>query len=197
MSRLTAAVLAASVTALAGCASAQMTTLWKDPELGKAPFRKVAIFAAVKDEGIFRATEDAFVRAMQGSATQAVAGYQLVPAADRGDSTKVRSGLEQAGVDGVIVYRYLGKTMSMDYQPGSGPYAGGVNGYYGYAMANDPGYLAATTTYYLGTAVYAVNPQKLLWTARSQSFAPKDVGQVIDELVKMSVAQMKTDGVVK
>lgn len=183
---------------LSGCAAGNMKTVWREPATG-APLKKVAVFAAAQDEGVRRSAEDAFVAsfAMGGaSATQAVASYKALPADMPADSVQVINQLRAQGVDGALVLRYLGKDKDVMATGGYGGY-GGWYGHYGYGMAYDAPMVTTTTTYYLSATLYTLEPPKLMWSGRGDTFNPSSVNQLIGELANATVSEMRMQKVVQ
>jgi hypothetical protein len=75
-------------------------------------------------------------------------------------------------------------------------YYGGYGRYYGYGagMYSTPGYYQEDKNYYVETAVYSINPNKLLWTATTKTVNPSQMDKTINEIADAVSEQMKKDG---
>jgi hypothetical protein len=194
-----------ALVALAGCASTSLVSSWKDPAVGSLPFKKVVVCAMSQDVTLRRIAEDTFVKGLPKE-VQGLTAYSFVPEAEMGDVEKVKARLVQAGVDGAIVYRLVGVEKQTTYVPptayatpyyAGAPYYGGFGPYWGYSysVAYSPGYLVEDKIVQVECNAYSVNDEKLAWTARSESVNPSGAQQVIDEVVLVTVARMRTDKV--
>jgi hypothetical protein len=197
------ALVAGAFAVLAGCASTQLSTVWKDPNLGKQPFQKVMVIAMAQEESVRRSAEDAFVRALAKGKTQAVASYTVFPQNAVQDTAALKQLIGQSGCDGVVVYRLVGVDKSQDYVPGaayySSPYYSSFYGYYGWSAPTtySPGYVVENTTVVVESAAYTLNPARLLWTARSETFNPSNAQTLIKDVTSASVSAMKGEGLIR
>ncbi len=194
-SRLRGAIAALlfAVVLLPGCTATRITSIWKDPGIAPVQFRKVVGIALSQDAALRRLAEDEFVRAV-GPPT-AVAGYSVVPDAEIQDKDKVRARVEAAGVDGAVVFRVVGVENEERWVPPT--YYGDAWGYWGFAapMVYEPGYLRTDRIVSVETNVYQVQTARLIWAAHSDTMNPNDARQLIDEVVKSTVAAMRKDGI--
>jgi hypothetical protein len=197
------ALVAGAFAVLAGCASTQLSTVWKDPNLGKEPFQKVMVITMAQEESVRRSAEDAFVAALAKGKTRAVASYTVFPQNAVQDTAALRQLIGQTGCDGVVVYRLVGMDKSQDYVPGaayySSPYYSSFYGYYGWSAPTtySPGYVVENTTVVIESAAYTLDPARLLWTARSETFNPSNAQTLIKEVTSASVSAMKGEGLIR
>ena len=96
-------------------------------------------------------------------------------------------------VEEETVYR-----QNMDYRPSYG-YSYGMYNYYPsvHSYVNQPGYYTTHDDVKLETNLYEVNTAELVWSAQSRSFAPESAKEVIDELVKLVIKDLKEKGLIK
>jgi len=190
--RVAVAALATSGALLAGCASTQVTSVWRDPGMGPVQFHKVVGVALSQDASLRRLAEDEFVRAVGPSV--ALAGYAVIPDDEIQNKEKARARVEAAGADGVVVFRLVGVEQQERWVPPT--YYGNTWGYWGYAAPRvyDPGYLTTDRIVQIEAAAYAVPTARLVWAAHSHTLNPSNAKQLIDEVVRAIVLRMREDG---
>ena len=190
--RVSAAAIAVAAALISGCASTQITSVWRDPGVGPVQFQKVVGVAMSQDATIRRLAEDEFVRAA-GPAI-ALAGYSVIPDDEIQDKEKAKARIEAAGADGAVVFRLVGVEEQERWVPPT--YYGNAWGYWGYAapMVYEPGYLTTDRIVQVETAVYAVPTARLVWAAHSDTLNPSNAKQLVGDVVRAAVERMRKDG---
>jgi hypothetical protein len=86
----------------------------------------------------------------------------------------------------------------MDYRPTYGYYNGLYN-YYPHVntYVQQPGYYTTHDVVILETNLYEVKSEELVWSAQSRSFAPESAKEVIDDLVRLVIKDLKEKGLIK
>jgi hypothetical protein len=193
--------LVAMVLSLGACvASTTFSSTWKAPDAqAVSPVGKtVAALFVTRDEGQRRAAEDILAADLTARGAHGIASYTLVPNAQRGDVEAVKATLKQAGVQGVVVMRVVGKDQTITYTPGyvAPPYYGGFGPYWGYGWgrAYDPGYLQTDTYISVETLIYSLNQDKLLWAGTSRTANPSNLNKLIQEVADAAAKQMTEQG---
>ena len=164
------------------------------------PFQKVVVLVLAKDTIMRRIAEDEFVARAASNATEAVTSYSLIPEDELGDQDRVKARLDAANIDGAAVMRLVGSDSQVTYNPGSYVTAYYTFwGYYGYAypMVFDTGYVTADRVVRVETNVYSVTGDKLIWTGLSESMNPDSAQQIVDDVVRVVVANLKSNGIVR
>jgi hypothetical protein len=179
------------VAVVAGCASTQLTSTWRDPAIGPVQFRKVAGIALSDDPTLRRLAEDEFVRAV--GPERAVAGYALIPDEELRDRDAAKRRLAAAGVDGAVVYRLVSVEERERWVPPTT--YGSMWGYWGVAgpMVYQPGYLTTDTIVQVESLAYTVADARLVWGARSRTLNPNAVESLIDDVVRTTVAALREE----
>lgn len=185
-------VVATASAVLSGCASTQVTSVWRDPALGPVQFRQVVGVALSQDATLRRLAEDEFVRAVGPSV--AIAGYAVIPDDEIEDKEKARARIEATGADGAVVFRLIGVEQQERWVPPT--YYGNAWGYWGYAAPRvyDPGYLTTDRIVQVEASAYAVPTARLVWAAHSDTLNPSNATQLVDEVVRAVVERMRKDG---
>jgi hypothetical protein len=177
--------------AVVACASTQITSTWRDPAIGPVQFRKVIGIALSADDTLRRIAEDEFVRAV--GPTIGIAGYAVVPDEELSDRDAVRARVQAAGVDGAVVFRLASVETQERWVPPTS--YGNAWGYWGYAapMVYAPGYMTTDRTAVVETNAYNVADARLVWAARSETLNPSNARALIDDVVRVVVANMREE----
>jgi len=189
----------ASLLCLVACSeTTTFTSTWKAPDaqVVSAAGKKVAAVFVSRDESQRRAAEDAMAAALTARGAQGVPVYTLLPGYHGGDPEAARARLKDAGANGVVVMRVVGKEQQVTYTPGSPAYYGGFNRYWGYSWgaAYDPGYLRTDTLVSVETLVYSLERGELLWASTSRTTNPKDINTLVNTVADATAKEMVKQG---
>lgn len=190
--------IAAAVLALCACASTTFTSTWKAPDVRSLnPVGKtIAVVLVSRDENERRAGEDALAADLTARHAHGVAAYTLLPNEGREDGEAARVRLKQAGVNGVVVMRVLGKdqhiTHTQDY---AGPDRGGFAMYWdnSWGTVYEPGYQSDSLVS-VETLVYSLDRDKLVWASASHTTNPRDLDSMIREVAEATAREMAMQG---
>jgi hypothetical protein len=178
--------------------STEIVKSWRDPGsvVSESSSKKILVVGLVKDEGSRRIVEDNLVKKFNG---KAVASYtvlteEMVKANKEG---VLEQKLSEGGFTHILLVRLADIENETSYVPGTTTgYYGGYGRYYGYGagMYGTPGYYTTDKNYYIETAVYSINPDKLLWTGTTKTVNPTKIEQTVNEIAQAVNDQMKKDG---
>jgi hypothetical protein len=188
---------------LAACTTTSFKSSWKAPDAAPLEFqgKKVAALVIHKNESVRRAAEDALVAEINARGAAGVAAYTLIPAEEGRDTERARARLHQAGVEGAVVMRAVGKQQQATYVPGTwvGPaHYRSFSGYYGpgWGGVYDPGYLRTDTYVSIETLIYSVTKDKLIWAGTSETINPAQVDAFVRELAGAVADELRKQGLV-
>jgi hypothetical protein len=175
----------------AGCGSTRLTSTWRDPALESVSFDKVVGIAMTNDSVVRRLAEDEVVRAV--GPDRGDAGYTLIPDEELRDRALARGRLEAAGIDGAVVYRVASVEEVERWVPPTS--YGSMWGYWGWAgpMAWDPGSLRTDEYVQVETTLYSVPDARLVWAGRSETINPGSLQDLIGDVVRVSVAELREE----
>lgn len=128
---------------LSGCATTDLTNSWKNPQYSGGPVTKVLVLGISSQASVRRTFEDTLAQALTKKGVQPVASYTLIPSDGPIAEDALEKAVEQAGVDGVLVTRMVGRQTEISVSPSPMPPAAyGMRWqYYGY-------YTGAWRSYY-------------------------------------------------
>ena len=199
-------VFAVSVALLASsCANTKISQSWVEPD-NKRSYNDLLIIGIGESQQNRRAYESHFVEELRANGTEAEASYKLIPNSEKLNRETVDKAIEGMDIDGVIVTHLVAvdeETIyrpSMDYMPMyGGGYYGGLYSYYPHVntYVSRPGYYTTHETYTLETNLYDVESEELVWSARSRTFSPESVSEVINDLTKLLIKDLKEKNLIK
>ncbi|PCI06614.1 MAG: hypothetical protein COB77_06530 [Gammaproteobacteria bacterium] len=198
-------VIASIIFLVSSCTNTKISQSWVDPDLKKS-YNDILIIGIGESEQNRRAYESYFSTALEEKGIEALASYKLIKSNAKIDRETIGKAIKGLNVDGVIVTHLTAvdeETIyrpSMDYMPMyGGGYYGGLYSYYPHvnAYVTRPGYYETHETYTLETNLYDVESEELVWSARSRSFAPESVDEVITDLTKLLIEELIDKGLIK
>jgi hypothetical protein len=190
---------------LTACANTKISQSWVDPE-NKRVYDDLLIVGVSNSEQNRRAFESNFVESLVAYGAEAQPSYKLIKSNEKIDRDTVTKAIKGMDIDGVIITHVVGvdkETVyrpSMDYMPMyGGGYYGGLYSYYPHVntYVTSPGYYTTHDTYTLESNLYDVETEELVWSARSRSFSPESVQEVIVDLTKLLIEDLDDKHLIK
>ncbi len=206
-----AAALCVTSIILASCANTKISQSWVEPD-NKKSYNDLLIIGIAESEQNRRAYESHFVEELANRGIEGEASYKLIKSDEKIDRDTVAKAIKGLGIDGVIVTHLVAVDEETIYRPSTGYMYGGAygvgygGGYYGglysyYPHVNsyvhNPGYYTTHETYTLETNLYDVESEELVWSARSRSFAPESVQEVVVDLTKLLIKDLEDKNLIK
>lgn len=179
----------------AGCASTQLTSVWKDPTYQTRP-AKIMVVGVAKNPINRRLFEDEFVRQLRSRGTQAIASYTVLPDKQQENEDAIAKKVEEMGADTILITRLVSKKVVQTYVPGTPyyppPFYGSWPDYYGYGYRYmyTPGYIAEDEYAVIETNLYEAKSNKLIWAASSETGINGSDQNVIQGYVGVMVKNM-------
>ena len=197
--------------ALASCASTDVEESWVSPSLeSMPPFEKVFVAYLGADAATERKAEDALAARL--SRSQVVKCYEIFPDAtgamgavggaddkhERMDAERVKNELRLRGCDGAVVLRLARVEQQVSMTPGSYPAAyHSFGGYWGYGYGYSSVDVRTNDIVHVETNVYSLKDDQLLYAARSETFEPSSVSDLIEEVANAVAEDLKEKGITR
>ena len=184
---------------LSGCASTQLTSVWKNPAYQAHP-TKVMVVGVSKKPMKRRIFEDEFVAQLKARGTDAVASYTVLSDKKQDDREAIADKVKELGADSVLITRLVSKKTIKVYVPGTPymppPYYGRWSDYYGYGYQNmyTPGYMAEEQFAVMETNLYDTAKDNLIWASTSESEISGSDQARIKEYIGIMVKNMGENG---
>ncbi len=196
---------------LSSCANTKISQSWVEPNHTKS-YDDLLIIGIADSEQSRRAYESHFVEELKSHGIEGEASYTLIKSNEKIDRKTVLKAIDGLEIDAVIVTHMVAVDEETIYRPaagyGYGGYGGGYyrGGHYGglysyYPHVNtyvhNPGYYTTHETYTLETNLYDVKTEELVWTARSRTFSPESVDELIVDLTKLLINDLEEKNLIK
>ena len=187
-------VLTSIALALAACASTTLSNSWTTPDYKGPPLKKVMVVGVSNQPALRRTFEDGFVKDLKAVGVDAVASYNFIPEDGQAEEARVTQAVKEAGVDGVLITRFVRVDVNTQVTPAYPPMMG--RGYYGgyagaYGGFYDPPMVTQTDTLVLETNLYGVDESHLLWSGTTQTFAPTNIKQEMQGFTKVIIGALQ------
>jgi hypothetical protein len=189
------------VTIVSCSPSTQIEKSWMEPgtSVTASPQHKTLTIAMVKDETSRRVIEDELVKRMKSPSVPSytLLNAEMLKAASDADLNKIVS---DGKFTHILLMRLADVEKETSYVPGTTTgYYGGYGRYYGYGagMYSTPGYYTTDKNYFIETAIYSANPNKLLWAGTTKTVNPDKVNTAVNQIADVVTAKMKSDGFLK
>jgi len=202
---ITPLLAVSAVLLVSSCANTKISQSWVEPD-NKRSYDDLLIIGVGESQQNRRAYESHFVEELRATGTEAEASYKLIPNSEELNRQTVEKAIDGMEIDGVIVTHLVAvdeETIyrpSMDYMPMyGGGYYGGLYSYYPHVntYVSRPGYYSTHETFTLETNLYDVESEELVWSARSRTFSPESVSEVINDLTKLLIKDLKENNLIK
>tara|TARA_R110001592_G_scaffold363392_1_gene687105 strand:- start:31051 stop:31692 length:642 start_codon:yes stop_codon:yes gene_type:complete len=196
------------VIAVSGCGiNSQVTHSFVDPEFRELDLHGVMVVAVVNEPSVRTEFEDTFARALTRRGVHAVASHTLLPQ-KKPTAEEVVAAAEKAGLDTLLVTRYVGEKTEEVYHPGAVYYAvtpvfdpgyGTFSGYYGRAteVAYQQPVWTANVSHTLISDLYVAKTRKRLWQATSDTIQASGRSQVLDDSIDALIGNLKEKGLLE
>ncbi len=203
-----AAVVLAGILALALSAcgiNSQIVNSSVDPEFRKLDLHGVLVVAVAKEASNRIEFEDSFTKALKRRGVEAVASHTLLPN-HKAKAEEVIAAAEKAGLDTILVTRYVGEKAEEVYHPGTVYYTvtpaydpgyyGNFGGYYGRAteVAYQQPVWTANVSHAMISDLYVVKTQDRIWQAVSETIQASSTSQVMDDAIDALIGNLKEKG---
>ena len=208
---LKVAALCVTAVLLASCANTKISQSWVEPS-NKKTYKDLLVIGIAESEQNRRAYESHFIEELRGRGIEAEASYKLIKSNEKIDRDTVTKAIEGLGMDGVIVTHLVAVDEETIYRPTTGygyggyggmgyggGYYGGMYSYYPHvnSYVHNPGYYTTHETYTLETTLYDIKSEELVWSARSRTFSPESVQEVIVDLTKLLIKDLEEKDLIK
>ena len=193
----------ALVMLLAGCASTEITTAWKDKAYTGGQLKNVMVIAVSEKLETRRMFEEHFVESFKSHGVNAVAGISKFPTDKEVKTEVIKSKAQKLGMEAVFITHLVGVEEKEIYHPPTyDAYPPSYYRHFGHYYNNASwqhrysGYHSIHEAVHLESNLYNTATEALIWMASSETLDAKDVEQVIDSLSIEVMKNLKKNGLI-
>ncbi|HEX5069335.1 MAG TPA: hypothetical protein VFV78_03895 [Vicinamibacterales bacterium] len=194
----------AATAVVVSAASVQFQSTYKAPGAEGVSFfgKKVAALVISNDQSMRMGAEEALAKELTALGMQGIATYRIAPREVLENVDTAKTWIqEKTGVEGVVALRPVSVDKRTTYTPSMwmGGYYNTFWGYYGYGWSQVyvPGGVSKDTFVVVENTVYSVPKNELLWAAVVETENPKNLQQLVADIVKAVVKEMQKQGLAK
>ena len=182
--------------------STQLTDIYADETFVGKEIKKILVLGMTTDEWKRKVYENEFRSQLLTYNVEVLTAWQELPKGEQLNKETFEKYFKDKNVDAVLVAIEGGESTDKTlYTAGSGNVYVGV-GFYGFYASTasyyfNSDYLAEEKVVHMRTNLYETKDAKLIWSAKSQSFEPKNTGDVIKAVSKDVVGELNRQGYIK
>jgi hypothetical protein len=188
LSQTLRALIWSAAIGLSACGSTTFISTWKAPDAhGIDPKgKKIAALVISSDAAQRRSAEVYLSNDLTIRGARGIPAYTLI-GLDHPNVDYARARLKEAGVEGVVIMRLVGRDQLVTVEPGGfsgGRYRsfGSYYSWYGTPITYSPGSVKTDTLVSIETLIYSLTDDKLLWAATSRTSNPENLSRLVDEV---------------
>lgn len=194
-------ILVLQIILLISCSSStQLTDVYVDETFSGKEFKKILVFGLAKDEWKRKVYENEFRSQLLKYNVEVLMAWQELPKGEQMNRETFEKYFRDKNVDALLVAIEGGESSDKTlYTGGSGHV---YVGFYGFYASTAPlyfnsDYLAEEKIVYMRANFYETTEGKIIWSAKSQSYEPKNTGDVVKTVSSKVVSDLYKEGFVK
>lgn len=182
--------------------STELTDIYSDQAFTGKEIKKILVLGMTTDEWKRKVYENEFRSQLLTYNVEVLLAWQELPKGEQLNKETFEKYFKDKNVDAVLVAIEGGESTDKTlYTAGSGNVHVGV-GFYGFYASTasyyfNSDYLAEEKVVHMRTNLYETKDAKLIWSAKSQSFEPKNTGDVIKAVSNNVVGELNRQGFIK
>lgn len=189
-----------SLVILSCSSSTRLTDIYKDETFTEKELKKILVLGIAKEDWKKKVYENEFRSQLLKHDVEVLTAWQELPEGEKLTKDTFEKYFKDKDVDAVLVAIAAGESTEETL------YSGGTSnvymGFYGFyfstaAVFYSPGYLSEEKIVHMKTNLYETGEGKIIWSARSQSYEPKNTKEVIQTVSRNVVDELYLAGFVK
>jgi hypothetical protein len=189
-----------SVILISCSSSTQLTDVYVDETFSGKEMKKILVLGLAKDEWKRKVYENEFRSQLLKRNVEVLLAWQELPKGEKLNKETFEKYFKDKNVDGVLVAIEGGQSTEQTLYKGGSSHV--YVGFYGFYASTAPlfynsNYLVEEKIVHMRTNLYETNGAKLIWSAKSQSFEPKNTGDVVKAVSNNVVGELNREGFIK
>ncbi|MBK9097798.1 MAG: hypothetical protein IPM14_06635 [bacterium] len=194
-------ILGLQIILIISCSSStQLTDVYIDETFSGKEFKKILVFGLAKDEWKRKVYENEFRSQLLKYNVEVLMAWQELPKGEQMNRDTFEKYFRDKNVDALLVAIEGGESSDKTlYTGGSGHV---YVGFYGFYASTAPlyfnsDYLAEEKIVYMRANFYETTDGKIIWSAKSQSYEPKNTGDVVKTVSSKVISDLYKEGFIK
>ena len=187
------------------CANTKITSVWMDQSKAGTSYNDILVIGIAEEQHNRRLFEEEFTAQLVAAGIESEVSYKILPEGTVINRDTVAEAIKGKEIDAVVVTHLVAVDEETVYRQPTTTYRptyGYYNGLYSYyphvhGYVHEPGYYTTHEVVKLETNLYEVESESLVWSAQSRSFAPESAKEVIDDLIKLVIKDLKEKELIK
>ena len=188
---------------LASCATTEIISDWKDDTYTGGHINSVMIVGVSNDKNKRKIFERAFVKQFRLNGIKGVASIDVISQGEELNKDTIKGVAHRVGADSVIITHLVSVDKKETYHPptyeyrSDFPYPMGPAYYRTYTRVSVPGYYTDTKTVFLESNLYETKTEKLIWSAHSKTISQDSKFEIIEDVCKAVMTNLRKNGLLK
>jgi hypothetical protein len=183
---------------LLSCASStQLIDIYADESFAGKELKKILVLGIAKEDWKKKVYENEFRTQLMNYNVKVLTAWQELPSGEELNKETFEKYFKDKNVDAVLVAIAGGESVDATIYKGGAAYV--TTGFYGFyvstsAIFYSPDYSMEEKSVNMTTNLYETKDAKLIWSAKSKSYEPKNTGDVIKKVSKEVVGELYIEG---
>lgn len=173
--------------------STQLTNIWIDDSYQTQGIKKVLVLGVAKENWKKKVYENEFRQQLIKKNVDAISAWELLPENEKLNKETFEKYFKDQNIDAVLVARAIGtSTVETVYGGGASHIAVGFYGFY-FSTAQiyyTQSYTAEEKIVHMKADLYETSEGKLIWSATSRSYEPRNTSDVIKSVSRQVVEEI-------
>ncbi|MGE5811782.1 MAG: hypothetical protein ACM339_09785 [Ignavibacteria bacterium] len=184
---------------LLSCSSStELTDVFVDDSFSGKEFKKILVLGLAKDEWKRKVYENEFRSQLLNYKVEVLMAWQELPKGEQLNRETFEKYFREKSVDAILVAIEGGESSDKTLYSGGGSSHVYV-GFYGFYASTASYYfnsefLAEEKIVFMRANLYETNEGKIIWSAKSQSYEPKNTGDVVKAVSRKVIADINRMG---
>jgi hypothetical protein len=180
--------------------STQLTDIYSDEAFAGKEIKKMLVLGLTTDKWKQKVYENEFRSQLLTHNIEVLTAWQELPKGEQLNKETFEKYFKDQNIDAVLVAIEGGESTDKTlYTGGSGQVYVGFYGFYASTASfyYNSDYLAEEKIVHMRTNLYETKDAKLIWSAKSQSYEPKNTGDVVKAVSNNVVGELYRQGYIK
>ncbi|MFA8299714.1 MAG: hypothetical protein ACEPOV_06110 [Hyphomicrobiales bacterium] len=202
-SYLSVALIIITMVVVQACSPTTLTQIWKSPDYKGSAFKEVAIIAVFPSQGFSNRFEEIVSQELEKAGVKNEIGYKILGEKRKMKKQRMANMIAKSGADAVLVFKFRGVNKRKTFYPGNVSvfpdfyYSYYNYWFYTYDVVRTPGYVQTDRWVRVESNLYDAKPDKLIWTAESETINPDGVENLAINIAKAVIHKLAMENLIQ